>query len=598
MPLTLWRIFAWLGIGLTAVSVAGDLIFWPPSAVNGFDARGDGAAQVVTRVAPGSAAAEAGLAPGDRLSLADNDLVYRIRFATTEKPGETLPLLVDHQGQTRRVVLVARAQQSKFGGLGVAYELIRLVLIALAALVVLRQSDRPFARSLAGFYIAFAFGFLGRPPWYGEGVRLALSLSRPAAFVYALAALAHFAATFPTPSATGFRRHLPRIATIIGIAGGALFAAGSLVPIVFGTGFRSVLSSDAVSYSLALMLLIAQLACVAAGFVIGAREANAADRPRLRWLALSFTIGFAGLMPAVALEAAGVPESSWFLLPLTLVAIPIGSTYAILRHRLIDVGFVINRAIVFAIISGLIVFSFSILEFVLGKYLTRLGNVQSSVLEAALALGIALSLGRLHGWVDHVVDATFFRKRHLAELALRRLTRETAHVSDSDVLGARVVAAAVRHAELEFATIFLGDSEGVYRARWSAPGDRLAPNAVDDNDATIVRLRTFREPVDLRELADEGAPSSLDGALAFPLLVRGELLGTMVCGPKRDDEALAPDESATLADLALATGVALDTLRTTALRRAVARALTEEDGLEALREANAVFGLLPPSPKR
>ncbi len=78
------------------------------------------------------------------------------------------------------------------------------------------------------------------------------------------------------------------------------------------------------------------------------------------------------------------------------------------------------------------------------------------------------------------------------------------------------------------------------------------------------------------------------------MIVRGELLGILACGSKRDQEAYAPDERATLSELARAAGSAFDTIQTLALRRAVDRAIAGDVDLDDLRRARLSFdGGLP-----
>jgi hypothetical protein len=50
------------------------------------------------------------------------------------------------------------------------------------------------------------------------------------------------------------------------------------------------------------------------------------------------------------------------------------------------------------------------------------------------------------------------------------------------------------------------------------------------------------------------------GEFAFPMISRGDLVGALICGPKRDGETYAPDESEALLALAHGVGTALDTL--------------------------------------
>lgn len=54
--------------------------------------------------------------------------------------------------------------------------------------------------------------------------------------------------------------------------------------------------------------------------------------------------------------------------------------------------------------------------------------------------------------------------------------------------------------------------------------------------------------------------AQLRGEFAFPVISRGDLLGALICGAKRDGEAYAPDESDALQALAHGVGTALDTL--------------------------------------
>ena len=592
MPVAAWRVAAWFGIVLTLVSIAGDLAFRPALGSYGFSSHEVGFERSVDRVDPHSAAAAAGIVPGDRVALETPSLAYREHLNFNVIVSETLPLRVVHDGRERIVRLVARASPKRGGPFVLAYEMIRLVLIALAALIVVRRPDRADARALASFYILFAFGFLGAPPWFGEGVRVALFFLQPAGAIVGIACLCRFAAIFPAPSPSGFRHHVPRIAGALATIAVAFFAENAFAPI--GLGFDPVERYDlAIPLTIALMgSVVGLFVCTAAAFAIGAREAEVSERGRLRWLALSFAVGFAGLIPAIVLESTGADGSWYYVLALTLVAIPIGSTYAILRQRVVDVGFVLNRAIVFAVVSAIVVLSFTVLEFFIGKYLVSFGHVQSTLLEAALAIGVALSLGRVHAYVNRLVDAIFFRERHLAERTLRRLAAEVVYLTDADLVASRVTHAVERHAGLSFAALYLIDAENVYRARSVVPASRAIASVIGDDDPAIVRLKTFREPVDFVELSREGAPSIVPAVNAFPLFVRGELLGLLVAGAKRNDEALAPDERATLATLALATGVALDSLRTTSLRRAVARALAGDGDLDALRDA-ATFALVP-----
>jgi len=305
----------------------------------------------------------------------------------------------------------------------------------------------------------------------------------------------------------------------------------------------------------------------------------------LRWVAISIGIGVTGFLVVLVLEALGLSDIVTAPFALLIVAIPLGTAYAILRHRMLDIAFVVNRALVFGIISALVVAAFSLLEFLLGKYLTSLGHVQSALLEALLALGIGVSLARIHERVNHIVDTVFFRERHRAEAALHRLSREASYVDDPAVLAERIVVGVDRHAGASGTALYLQDGNNSFRQRLTTLAG--APTALERNDAAIVRMRASGEPVDLDELSREVEKPAVPGKIAFPMAVRGTLVGMLCCGPKRNLEDYAPDERATLAELTHAAGIAFDTMQTNALRDAAARAVAERDLEPLLRIATA-----------
>ena len=107
------------------------------------------------------------------------------------------------------------------------------------------------------------------------------------------------------------------------------------------------------------------------------------------------------------------------------------------------------------------------------------------------------------------------------------------------------------HTGAHDAAILVRDGAGTY-----AFATNGRPKEVSENDPGIVALRAWNKPIDLHVFPD----SELRGEFAFPMISRGDLVGTLICGPKRDGEAYAPDESEALLALAHGVGTALDTL--------------------------------------
>jgi len=216
---------------------------------------------------------------------------------------------------------------------------------------------------------------------------------------------------------------------------------------------------------------------------------------------------------------------------------PIALTYAALGRRLLDVGFVANRALIFGVVSAIVVCVFLIVEWAANELLVNASRTTGTIFSMAVALGLGLSMRPIHRWADRFVDEVFFRKRHEDEAALRRFAHEAAFITDRATLVERAIGEVREHANAAAASI-------------------LFPGAdVDENDRAILAMRTWHKPVDLETLE-----TAVPGEYAFPMISRGRLVGVLVCCAKADGESYAPDEMDALSEVAHRVGTALELL--------------------------------------
>ena len=449
------------------------------------------------------------------------------------------------------------------------FDLMRLALVVVGAIVAIRRPDAAEARALAELFIGLALTletehWVYLPAW----VFLPMSYVNGFAAVWVAFAALRLACIFPHPSARGIRRVLERANPFLCIFGVALaWTSTSLLflreyiapPVEFVNNGLGVITFTAIAVAL-----------------VGAyRVSTGADRRRVQWVVYTIALAFLGPLVKFCFYLAGIydPRLNWLLL--TLLAAPFGFAYAILRHRVVDIGFVVNRALVFATVSGIIVITFIVLEWALANVFVRVSKTTSTSLELALALFLGFSLRSIHAKVDRVVDDLFFRARHDAERALRTFAREVAYITDPRIAIARAHAELLVRAGASGAAIYLVDGEAAIRVD---PGESSAPDRVAIDDPALVRMRATRGYLALRHIA-----SSLEGEQAFPMCVRDAISGAFVLGPKSNGEAYAPDELATIETVALALGNALDALQTAALKAEIARVLLDGAPVETLR---------------
>jgi hypothetical protein len=524
---------------------------------------------VVAAVAPHSAAERAGIRAGDRLDFV-RDVRNRVSLFATA-PGDEL----DVSDGSRHMRLIASADGSAPPIAFIAMiELARLSFLVVGVIVAWRRPQDRAARALAVFLTCFGVGItFDVVAFPAAWVRVALLMFVQTAFFVGTVAALAFACRFPSTPKRGFRAAVDRAIPAIGAVGVVLSvsAIGALLVAPLGLE-RVALFPFLASYVAAIVGTLLAL-------ILGYRESQGADRSRARWALGTIALGMSGLLVFLILAGAGAGSGAPQYLTLTTLVIPFGLAYAILRHQMLDITFVINRAIVYTAVSLVIVGAFILFEWVLGHVVEQ-NSRTSIVLELCVALVLGLSTRYIHVRVDRFVDNLFFRERHAAEAAVRRFSQEAGLITSVDDLVTKTVEVAQENMRLDGAAFF-ASSDGGYAALASTIP---AAVTIGENDYAVLEMRAWHTPVQLA-----ARRSALTGEIAFPMVVRGALVGFLLCGDKVTHEALAPDERDVLAGLASSAGVALDSLRVRAIQREISDLANDATIPSPLRAKLAAF---------
>jgi hypothetical protein len=282
----------------------------------------------------------------------------------------------------------------------------------------------------------------------------------------------------------------------------------------------------------------------------GYRKAPHERRLRIRWVLWSTAFLLVCAMSIFALEPvqSRYPYLFEFVYTARWLAFA-GYLYAAIRTRLVDVSFVVNRALVYAAITALLFGIFSVFE--LGLHELAVSDKLSWALQAIAALILAMALSPLHRRLEHSVERIFFRQQRLAIETLRSFAAECAFIEQRS----RLLETAVErlHPHCDAVAIYERALSG-YQLR--ASRGRAWPETVDVDDPAFVSLRARRQEVDVHGLGSAMGSDSL----AFPMTVGEMLSGAVVCRP-RAGEQFAPDIRAALADTARNLGASLYILR-------------------------------------
>jgi type III secretory pathway component EscS len=536
----------------------------------------------VTSVRPRSPAATAGVRPRDRIdvrSLSFGDRVYLITQPIVA--GRPLHVTVERAGVAIPSTIVPQRGVLRWDGwLG---NLILLWMAVFAAVIGWRRPLMAEARLLSlalSCYVAGnALQFLTTPSPVLNAIDAALNtggILGAACF----AALIGFNGLFGRPPSRT-RRVVDALAyaTTAVLAGyGVLSAVSLAVPAI---------DPVAVWYgTVALALIVAANLAVVVSGAAAIAASHRAERQRVAWAVVSIAPLLVTAVMQIALSMVSAPLDVQNALQTAVnvlgIVAPVGLTYSVLSRRLLDIGFVLNRAAAFSALSVMLVATFMAIEWALGGWVVKAGNVRSTAVGIAVALGLGFSMRFLHGQVHHVIDRLLFSKRHAGEHALLRFAREVTFITDRDTLVRRTAEEVTEHARASGVAILTRTPHGTFAPAYALGA---APAEVDGSDPAIVALRAWMESVDLHRYE-----SALHGERAFPMASRGELLGVLVCGQKTNGHGYAPDVARAIDEVAHGAGMALDMLTAggerAELERAVVALRAQIDGLRAeLREA-------------
>jgi hypothetical protein len=496
----------------------------------------------VVAVVPGSAAGRAGIRAGDL-----------VRYENLSPGQRTLA----NDGDVRRIVDVRSGQMVTLrlrpdpGGWNAAkhFIFVALIVLELAGLaILLLRPNLLLARALAAAVILPNIGSISSlAHWTGnEAVAIVTAVSQRFFLVAGIASFGFVALGLST--SIGSKR---RILAYAPIAFGAVVAVVTVVRriqyVMVGMSTGLHLSQKLLNQAVGLTLVLGFVSVIAI-----ALQTRGLERRRALIIAISLVLGnLAALGEAVYPHFISGAEQVVDNVGLLLEAA--GLAYAVFVDRLFDIGFVLNRAVVAGAVTALLLPAFVGIEWATQKLAESSGRVEGAVFSLALMIAIALSVRRLHAWVDRVVDGLLFAARHRAANAVKRFADEVALFREPGALVSALLDTLTTFTRVHGCEVLLAD-----------PGEdlimvhsrNLSVGHIAADDPVAVRLKSSRTWLERTTF-----PLFTQADLAFPMIVRGRLVGALLCTLPARAEPLSPEEFDAIAYLmreAGATLVAMD----------------------------------------
>lgn len=493
------------------------------------------APSVVSEVMPWGPAAAAGLQAGDAI-LSVNGAPFEVGY--DRQPDKTYTLEIERDG--RRLALTMRTASMLWVG---RWQVFSAIVVALAfwgtsTLLLWRRFPQEDVRLLFLSFQAMALALLPGlayprfqlpPPWMVALEYAGLFLAAPLFF--------HYHLTFPVR--LGSRRRRRRV--LAPLYGLGLLAAAVALP------RREPWTSPAAYY----IVIVAAMALGAIGFVY-VRRATPADRRRLR-VVLAGT--FLGLAPPLlgfvlpTIVAGYTPDVPRWLVSLCLAVVPASYLYATMHHNLFGIDRLLNRTLIYAILSlGLFALYIGPLA-LLVRYLP--GAVSEATLAQAavvtvvtLLVGLTFDRARrgVQQWVDTLFYGGWYDYPGVVETVSDALARSLEREELAEVLGCRVP----HLMQLTGAQLTIGEQDVLLPcASGGAPGEKL-----DGSEAVPASNPPSQRPSGRQPgWPGTSAPGAIP-SLSFPLAFDGQVRGRWIVGPRRDGEDFSPSDRRILRTLA------------------------------------------------
>ena len=500
-------------------------LFWGPPILPGFEGRFISGGMTVLSVHPGSPEARAGLEEGDRVLAVNGQVIRNLHDweairANTEigrperwqvgRANERLELTVAVPRLSWRERLsTATILDLPFYWLNVlGVSAFVLTCLILGLVVAFRRPYDPAARMGAWVLATASVAFGGADGWAATWrhlpglLGLLLWIPEISRFV-ADAILLTFFTVFPRRI---FSARWPWLLIWTPALAFLPWRVLGMYRVVYQPGHATDVPVWVFS-AISLRSAVFVMASLAVLILSYRRLEDANHRRRVRVVLTGVLASTLGVVGWVAIGA-GRGVASWHLalqnlLYLLWLAFPLSFAYAILRHRLFDVGVLIRQGLQYAAARGALLSLVPVLVAVM--FGDALLHGEQPLLEIVRARGwvygtlgalALLAHARRRQWLA-ALDRRFFRERYDAQRLLREVVEEVHEARSFELVAPRVVARIEAALHPEFAAMMVHEPPGAGFCCLAAAPSGQAPASLPAESKLLALLRVLGKPLEV-----------------------------------------------------------------------------------------------------
>lgn len=259
------------------------------------------------------------------------------------------------------------------------------------------------------------------------------------------------------------------------------------------------------------------------GIIIRMRRSQPEEGAQLKWLAYSGTFVGASLFAYGTLSSIqGLEDPLETINALSIISIPTAAAIAIAKYRLYDIDVLINRTLVYAVLTAALGLSYFGIVLLIGQLIKPITS-ESDIAVAGAAIGVFVLFRPIRERVQSFIDRRFYRAKYDSAKALEALDITLRSEVSRGALTEHVATTA--RDTLQIASALLVQID---------PADPIAP--VLQSSGAPIPVST-----DIDSPAMDGFRAG-GAKLIVPLVTHGELGGALVVGPRLSGQEYSIDD--------------------------------------------------------
>jgi hypothetical protein len=269
-------------------------------------------------------------------------------------------------------------------------------------------------------------------------------------FWYPLFAMSTVFTLLLFPSGLPSRRWRPVLwVNVVAVALASLMAAlsptvqvgGRRVPNPIGVRVVPENVEATVPFQISQLVLGLGIAAATVSVFLRFRRSRGEERQQLKWFAYAAALVASTIAVSIAFPAIERSAASQVLFGFAILGIPISCGIAITRYRLYDIDRVINRTLVYAILTALLVGIYVGAAVGVGALVRSLTGQQNNALViAASTLAVAALFGPARRRIQGFIDRRFYRRKYDAARTLEAFSARLREHVDLDALTGELLA--------------------------------------------------------------------------------------------------------------------------------------------------------------